>query len=55
MELMQERMEAPRSPAGDGKITGNPLLTLGWRDLRGKQCSQWLGARVTWKKLEPQR
>lgn len=47
-------MEELRSPVGEGKVTRNPLLPLGWRDLSGKQCSQWLGARLTWKELEPQ-
>lgn len=41
-------MEELRSPAGgDGEVTRNPLLPLGWRDFRGKQCSQWLEAGVT--------
>lgn len=45
-ELVAQRLEELRSPGGDGEVTKNPLLAPGWRDLRGKQCSQWLGGQL---------
>lgn len=46
--LVTQTMEELRNPAGgDGRVTRNPLLSLGWRDFRGKQYSQWLEAGAT--------
>lgn len=51
-ELVTQRLEELRSPGGDGKVTRNPLLVLGWGE---NSVVSGGGARVTWKKLEPQR